>query len=211
MVARRSRSGRKEPQGFTASGAQKAEAFMSRREILLFTGIWLAACLALGCIPALSTRSSRAVYPGGVSFFANGQGAYKGAYYSLQWQAANANPPPPCPLVLHLPGGDLNAHELADPKKLQDRGWVESFQDNGRVTVEYKWEERAGDAEKTLAQVTLTGGVLTRVLLRTTDSAIASIDDKRVELPIADRQLEQLMGKPQRVEVTDVFQGKVAP
>jgi len=184
---------------------------MSRLYIYSLAGIWLAGCLALGCIPALSTRSSRAIYPGGVSFFANGQGAYKGAYYSLECLAAGANQPQPCPVVLHLPGGDLTAQDLADSKKLQDRGWVESFRDNGGVTVEYQWKEMAGDAEQTLAQVTLTGGVLTRVLLRTTDGVSASIDGKRVALPITAAKLEELMGKPLRIEVTDVFQGKVSP
>jgi hypothetical protein len=178
---------------------------MNQQRILWRSVILLAGCLAVGCSPALSPRSSQAIYPGGVSFFAQGSGPYA----SLQWQADNANKQQPCPLVLHLPGGDLTAQDLADPKKLQDRGWRETFQDNGGVTVEYTWQEMNKGAEKTLAQVTLTGGALSRVLLRTTEDISASIDGKRFSLPIGARALEELLGKPQRVEVTDVFQGKV--
>src|SRR5262245_38036777 len=167
---------------------------MSHRRVLSLTGLCLAACLAVGCIPALSPRISRAEYPGGVSFVAKGQAPYD----CLQWQGGNANPPPPCPLVLHLPGGDLTAQDLADAKQLQDRGWVKSYQDNGVAAVEYQWRESAGGVEKTLAQVTLTGGVLTRVLLRTTGNVSATIGGKHVALPITSGQLEQLLGKPLR-------------
>src|SRR5262245_61060217 len=137
---------------------------MNQRRILWPSVIWLAGYLAIGCTPALSTRMSQAIYPSGVSFFARGSGPYT----SLQWQTDNANKAQPCPLVLHLPGGDLTAQDLADPKKLQDRGWRETFQDNGGVTIEYTWQEMENGAERTLAQVTLTGGSLSRVLLRTT-------------------------------------------
>jgi len=182
---------------------------MSHRNNFSLTGIWLAGCLAVagGCTPALSPRISRAVYPGGLTFLAKGSGAY----HSLQWQTDNVIKPDPCPLVLHLPDGDLAASDLADPKKLQDRGWQESFQDNGRVTVAYRWQQTENGAEKTLAQVTLVNGTLRTVLVRTTEGVAASVNGKRVPLPIAAGQLDELLGKPLRVDVTDVFQGKIAP
>src|SRR5262245_32170014 len=173
---------------------------MHLQRILWLSEICLAGCLAVGCTPALSTQRSQAVYPGGVSFFAQGSGPYS----SLQWQADNANKPQPCPLVLHLPGGDFTAQDLADAKKLQACGWRETFQDNASATIEYTWQEMDKGAERSLAQVRLTSGVPSRVLLRTTEDVSASIDGKRLSLPIGPRSLEELLGKPLRVEVTDV-------
>jgi hypothetical protein len=181
---------------------------MSHGKVISIAAIWLAGCLAAicGCRQAISPRASQAIYPGGLSFFAKGSGAYQ----SLEWRVTNANKPEPCQLVLHMPNGDLTALDLADVKKLQVGGWRKSFEDNGGATIEYRWEERENSAEKTLAQVTLVNGALHRVLLRTTEGVAASIHGKRLTLPIAARELNDLLGKPLRVEVTDVFQGKVA-
>ena len=180
---------------------------MSSRDSLSLAGIWMGGCLLLtaGCSPELSSQTRQAFYPSGVTFIAKGTGAYD----ALQWQNDNANNPQPCPLVLHLPGGDLTAKELADPKLLHSRGWRESYRDDARGLVEFRWLESENGVEKSLAQVTLAGGNLDRVLVRTTEDLSASLDGKRVPLPITAEQLEQLLGQPLRVEVTDVFQGKV--
>src|SRR5262249_10509427 len=110
------------------------ESFMRSRRAFAQAAVWGLGCLLLtsGCQPNLSPRSEWLIYPNGVTLFSRG-----GVCSSVQWQNDN---PGPCPLVLHLPAGDLGARELADPQVLQARGWVQGFRDPARGTAEYKWE-----------------------------------------------------------------------
>jgi hypothetical protein len=99
-------------------------------------------CLILtaGCAGPPGERVD-AHYPQGLHFYGD-----RRTYNGLGWQAEPGNPQP-CPLVLQLPGGDVDARGLADPKHLLARGWVEGVRDPGRGLVQYTWGESEGGAE----------------------------------------------------------------
>lgn len=176
---------------------------MRSRRALAQAAVWGLGCLLLapGCGPALSSRTERLVYPNGVIVFSRG-----GVCSSVQWQADNQAP---CPLILHLPAGDLGPRELADPQVLQGRGWVAGFRDPAGGTTEYHWEALDNGAEKSFAQVTLNNGALVRVLARSTSDLEVGINATHVTLPATPSQLQQALGKPIRVEVHDTFQGRI--
>lgn len=178
---------------------------MSRRIVrgaVLASGLLLAA----GCFLSQASQSHNAVYPGGLSL---GARAASGEYTSLQWQREHAGGPQPCPLTLHLPGGDLGPADLADAKLLRRRGWFEQYRDDARAMVAYQWEDVRNGAEVSLAQVMLVDGAIDRVLVRTTDALAVSVNGRRVPLPVAGAEMERLLGKPLRVEVYDAFNGRV--
>jgi hypothetical protein len=154
-------------------------------------------CLLLiaGCTRPPGERVD-AHYPQGLHFYGD-----RRAYNGLGWEA-DPNNPQPCPLVLHLPEGNVDARGLADPKHLLAHGWVESYRDHGLALVQYTWKELESGAEKSLAQVTLVKGSLQGVLFRTTGGRSADVQGKRVTLPLTEAELEQLLGKPLRRRYT---------
>src|SRR3954452_10028466 len=104
-------------------------------------------CLTIGC-GRWSTQSRSPVYSNGVSFFGMGSGPYS----SVSWQLNLAQNSRPCPLVLHLPDGDLTQADLADAGKLRSRGWMETYSNRQDGVIQLTRAELDGKREKTLAQ-----------------------------------------------------------
>src|SRR5262249_10174245 len=65
--------------------------------------------------------------PRGVSFTGGGH-FFRMTYYGVAWVRDGHEP---CPLVIHLAGGDVSAADFADPNALLARGWTRLTDDQG--------------------------------------------------------------------------------
>jgi hypothetical protein len=92
---------------------------MKRLPILLAVAVVLPAA---GCM----TKPRHLYYPQGVTI----TGWHRPDFEIVNWNR-DANNPQPCPLVVHLPSGDLGEKELADANGLRRAGWTERDIGNG--------------------------------------------------------------------------------
>jgi hypothetical protein len=105
------------------------------------------------------------------------------------------NNPRPCPLVVHLPTGDLGDKELSDALALKRAGWEE--QDNGHGNTLLL---RAGTAQ---VCCNYQGGVLVGVSVSALPGVgggpvVFSVGGKRVSLPATDQAITTALGQPVR-------------
>jgi hypothetical protein len=102
--------------------------------------------------------------------------------------------PQPCPLVVHLPTGDLGDKELADPNGLKRAGWEE--RDVGKGITELLF--RAGPP---MVVCQYRGGALIGVGVSTLSGngggpGSLSVNGKRVTLPATDEAIVSVLGQP---------------
>ena len=148
--------------------------------------VLLVATLALptgGCM----MKPRHLVYPQGVTF----TGWYTPNFEICNWDR-DPNNPQPCPLVVHLPAGDLSAKELSDAAALKRAGWEE--QANGNLML------RAG---KGLVCCSYQGGVLVGASVGTLPSdgggpVAISVGGKRLSVPATDAEITAALGQPLR-------------
>ncbi len=143
----------------------------------------LLALSAGGCM----MKPRHLAYPQGVTF----TGWHVPNFEICSWDR-NPNNPQPCPLVIHLPAGDLGAQELSDAAALKRAGWEE--QDNGNLVL------RTG---KGLVCCSQQGGVLVGVSVGALPGdgggPIAfSVGGKRASLPATDEAITAVLGQPVR-------------
>jgi hypothetical protein len=90
--------------------------------------VWSLACLlalglALSLVRAYFGSLVFATYPGLVEFMGHSR-LFRSTYFSVKW-VRDAASPDPCPLVVHLPAGDVGDKDLAEPGGLLRLGWEE--------------------------------------------------------------------------------------
>ena len=127
------------------------------------------------------------VYPQGVTF----TGWYVPNFEICNWDR-DPNNPQPCPLVIHLPAGDLGDKELSDVAALKRAGWQE--QDNGNLVLR---------ASKGLVCCSHQGRVLVGVSVSALPSAgggpiAVSVGGKRISLPATDETITAALRQPVR-------------
>jgi hypothetical protein len=100
------------------------------------------------------------------------------------------NNPQPCPLVVHLPAGDIAENELADAETLKQRGWEEQGNgnlalrtDNGILVCGYRGRALVAATVSTLPG---NGG----------GPIAVSIGGKRFSLPATDEEIIAALGQP---------------
>ncbi len=145
-----------------------------------------------------------AEYPDGVSFTGGGHFS-RMTYYGVAW-VRDADDPRPCPLVVHLAGGDLTAADLADPDALRARGWV-SVTDDAQLAagLPLLLEYREGDYA---VHITYHAGVPVAVTVGFAIHGVAawpeaqgipvSFRGGRVSLPAPEQDLIRALGPPTR-------------
>jgi hypothetical protein len=79
--------------------------------------------LALSLVRAYFGSLVFATYPGLVEFMGHSR-LFRSTYFSVKW-VRDAASPDPCPLVVHLPAGDVGDKDLAEPGGLLRLGWEE--------------------------------------------------------------------------------------
>jgi hypothetical protein len=124
------------------------------------------------------------IYPGGVTIV----GWRVPSFESCIWDCP-PNVPGPCPLVVHLPAGDLGDKELSDAAALKRAGWEE--QTNGNLLL------RAGNG---MVCCGYQGGVLTGVSVSGGSGGPIefSVNGKRLSLPTTDEAVTAALGQPVR-------------
>jgi hypothetical protein len=142
-----------------------------------------ALALSAGCM----AKPRHLVYPHGVTFV----GWHVPTFEICIWDR-DPNNPQPCPLVVHLPAGDLSAKELSDAAALKRAGWEE--QDNGNLIL------RANNA---MVCCSHRGGVLVGVSVSVLPgngggTITLRADGKRVSLPATDEAITTALGPPVR-------------
>ena len=157
---------------------------MRRFVALLVVG---AALLASGCM----NKPRHLFYPDGVTIVGWRVPNFE---YCIWTRAPNA--PGPCPLVVHLPTGDLGDKELSDAAALKRAGWEEET--NGNLLL------RVGTG---LVVCGYQGGVLNGVTVSVRVSTFAtnrngpiefSVGGKRLSLPNTDEGITAALGQPLR-------------
>jgi hypothetical protein len=136
-------------------------------------------------------KSRHLVYPGGVTF----TGWYAPNFETCIWMR-DANNPQPCPLVVHLPAGDLGDKELSDAKALKRAGWAERDAGDGRTELTLR-------ANPPMVACWYQGGVLAGVSVSTLSGngggpGTFSVNGKRLSLPATDEAITQALGEPLR-------------
>ena len=142
---------------------------------------------ACGCM----AKPHHLIYPQDVTF----TGWHNPDFEICSWGCAPNNPKP-CPLVVHLPTGDLGDKELADAIALRRAGWEERVIGNGRIELVLR-------AKPPLVRCWYQGGVLVGVEVNTLPGngggpGVLSIDGKKVTLPSKDEGIIQALGQPLR-------------
>ena len=131
-------------------------------------------------------KSRHLVYPQGVQFV----GWHVPNFESCIWDRDPKNPQS-CPLVIHLPVGDLGEKELSDIAALKRAGWEE--QTNGNLLLR---------VSKGMVTCSYQRGVLTGVSvsadLRNGGPFAFSVGGKRVSLPATDEAIVAVLGQPIR-------------
>ena len=128
------------------------------------------------------------IYPQGITF----TGWHNPNFESCAW-TRDPNNPRPCPIVIHLPTGDLGEKELSDAAALKRAGWAENgptglmLRGNPMVLCQY---ENGVLVNVTLSVLPGNGG----------GPGALSIDGKRVTLPATDEAITQVLGAPLRRE-----------
>jgi hypothetical protein len=151
---------------------------------------WLWLVLALGATVAIiailwaflrtDTDSVALSYPGGVELAGPIRGG-RGVCPILQWVADPADPKP-CPVVLHLPKGDLGGDALCDA--------------DGPAAA----ERLGGPAELDIFPLHKQGKVVgVRVSVLPGGSPVeVSVAGKRLSLPVSEEDVVRLLGDPSR-------------
>lgn len=100
------------------------------------------------------------------------------------------NNPQPCPLVVHLPAGDLSENELSDAAALKQAGWQEQTNgnlalrtDNGVLVCGYRGQALVA---ATVSRLPGNGG----------GPIAVSIGGKRFSLPATDEEIIAALGQP---------------
>jgi hypothetical protein len=104
------------------------------------------------------------------------------------------NNPRPCPLVLHLPGGDLGEKELSDIAALKRAGWQEHDAGNGSTWLWLK-------ANPPLVRCFYENGKLVGVEVNTLSGngggpGVFSVNGMKVSLPATDEAITAALGQP---------------
>lgn len=133
------------------------------------------------------------VYPQGVTV----TGWYRPNFEICTW-GRDPNGPRPCPLVIHLPAGDLGEKELSDVNALKRAGWAERDLGNGLTELTLR-------ANPPLLRCFYRGGALASVEINTLSGngggpGVFSVDGKRVSLPATDEAITAALGPPVRRE-----------
>ena len=155
---------------------------------------WFLPCAAALLAGAMSGCSlpREAEYPSGVRFTGRRTGTN---FETVAW-ARNPKNPQPCPLVLHLPGGDLSAKELADPKVLLARGWATKEPDHGLRELSYRRGNLVAWAAHRGAILEMVG--VNALTCPEQQQGIVSIGGKRLPLPVSEDEMIGALGQPIR-------------
>lgn len=173
---------------------------------LILLGVALAAALLLTLAGEYFLGSGvYAEYPGGVGFSGGGHFG-RLYYYGVAW-VRPADDPRPCPLVVHLAGGDLTGAEFADSGAMLARGWTSVTSPEQAATgLPLILIYREGDYAVNLSYAP-SDGALTAVTVGVAGMGSAkptargipvSLRDKRVSLPAPERELFEALGPPAR-------------
>lgn len=139
----------------------------------------------------------------------------RATYDAVSW-SPNFEKPEPCPLVIHLPDGDLNGADLANLDVLRARGWRQLVRDEAMTPELEKALQAlpkvADDNPPIIYQryygslllsVTFWAGMLRSVWvgrgprgpLERQEGAL-SLAGKRLSLPLADVDADRILGRP---------------
>lgn len=137
-----------------------------------------------------SYRALAFIYPQGVAFT-----GCEASIESCFWNW-DANNPGPCPLVIHLPEGDLGERELADAKALKGAGWEE--RDAGKGI-----SELIRRAKPPYVACWYEGGRLSGVHIDTLDCngggpAVLTVNGQKLSLPAPLESIIAILGQPLR-------------
>jgi hypothetical protein len=159
---------------------------MSRTAILLALTLTLPAG---GCM----MKPRHLVYADGVKFI----GWHVPKFEICLWEVDPKNPQP-CPLVVHLPAGDVGAKDLADAAALKRAGWEQQDNSDGSTTLLFR-------SRKSLVVCSHRGGALRGVSVGVLPGdgggpIDASVSGKRVTLPNTDEAITAALGQPLRRE-----------
>ena len=159
---------------------RKVEEPMKRFAVLVVAALALSAGGCMG-------KPRHLVYPQGVAFV----GWHVPNFEICIWDR-DPNNPQPCPLVVHLPAGDLSDKELSDATAVKRAGWEE--QNNGNLILR---------ANKALVCCSHRGGALVGVSVSALPGngggpITFSVDGKRVSLPATDEAITTALGPPVR-------------
>jgi hypothetical protein len=128
--------------------------------------------------------SVSAVYPDGIEL-AGGQVGERTTYRVVQWLADPADPRP-CPLVVHLPGGDLAGDALGDWDATNA-----AVELGGPDELEiWPFHDERGRVVGVSVRMVPAGGLFGPRPVE------VSIDGKRIPLPLTDEDAVRLLGDP---------------
>jgi hypothetical protein len=130
-------------------------------------------------------------YPQGIHFMGWN---YDSEYEIVSW-SGKGNNPQPCPLVIHLPGGDVDEKKLSDRKALKALGWTETDYGNGWIKMEFRQENLVVSANYERG-VFVQAGVNTLTCPEPA-ADIVSINGQKLTLPVSESDLVRALGKPQ--------------
>ena len=157
---------------------------MSRFAILLGATL----CLPVG---GCMMKPRHLVYPDGVVF----TGWHVPNFEICNW-SRDPNNPQPCPVVVHLPAGDLGDKELSDAAALKWAGWEE--QDNGNGNTSLWLRAGTGQVNCNYRGAALVGASVSTLSSAGSGPVALSVNGKRVILPATAEAITATLGQPLR-------------
>ena len=116
-----------------------------------------------------------------------------GQYEVVSW-SRDANNPQPCPIVLHLPGADLDEKKLADRKALKALGWAEEDQGPGRTQLSFRRRNLVIWVRYELGALAQVG--VNALTEREAVAEIVSVNGRKLSFPVSEEELVRALGNP---------------
>ena len=185
------------------------------RICLWYLAVVLVFALALTLVEAYQGSLVFAAYPGPLEF--TGLSRLSGTTYVVVKWVRNPAAPVPCPLIVHLPAGDIGETEFAEPDRLRDFG----LEEVPFVIVPEALPIVGPDWQRGLPRVIRFGHGDLRIVTQHTDGALTcvwvgvvepgqemmawspratpysiSVNSQRLTLPVSEAELVRALGVP---------------